>query len=88
MVTNAFPIKLRGDVWTARHKPGRFLDGSDFASSVLNVVGHEESAHVSLGDTDCRLLEDLLDALQVPRPCRPWVSVEKMPALFKPIPVQ
>ena len=65
-VTNAFPVKLSEDVQTARHKPGRLLDKPDFTSSVVDAGGHEESAHVSLGDANRRMLENLVDALQVP----------------------
>ena len=50
---------------------------------MLDVSGHQESAHVGLGHTNRRVLEDLVNALQVPGPCCPGMLVEEVPALFK-----
>ena len=87
MVSNACSVQLNEHIRTARHKPCLFLDKSNLTSSVLNVGGHEESAHVSLGAYR-RVREDLIYALQVPGPRCPGLLVEEVPALFKPISVQ
>ena len=83
MASNAFPVQLNENIRSARHKPGKFLDKFNLASSVLDVGTHEESAHVSLDDTNCRVFEDLVNALQVPGPRCPGMLVEEVPALFK-----
>ena len=81
-------VQLSENIRATRHKPRGFLDEYNLASSVFNVGSHEESAHVSLGCANRRMFQDLVDALQVPGPRRPWVLVGKVPALFKLVSVQ
>ena len=87
MASKTFSVQFSENIRTARHKPCGFLTGPT-SPPVLNVCGHEESAHVSLGCPNCRMFQDLVDALQVPGLRCPWVLVEKMPALFQLVPVQ
>ena len=88
MTSKTFSVQFSENIWTARHKPCGFLDETNLASSVLNVCGHEESAHVSLGCPDCRMFHDFVDAIQVPGFRCPRVLVEEVPALLKLVPVQ
>ena len=88
MLEGICSVQLSENIRATRHKPRGFLDESNLTSSVFNVGSHEESEHVSLGCANRRMFQDLVDALQVPGPRRPWVLVEKVPALLKLVSVQ